>query len=169
MIAEGDDTDLTLAGTDIGKPVTRDRFVKSFTELTEKQQKFLEAYAACAVVAAAARRTKTSEHTHYHWRRNDPRYRFCVKFIQSTFGEILEATAFERAIDGWEEPVFFKDEQIGTKTKFDNRLLETLLKKHKKKYADPKSQTNVNINNEEGSRATVQIMLPSNGRTNTND
>jgi hypothetical protein len=42
--------------------------------------------------------------------------------------QLLGDTAFERAVDGVEEPVFWKGEQVGTRRRYNDRLLMFLLR-----------------------------------------
>ena len=42
--------------------------------------------------------------------------------------DILANTAYERAIEGVEEPVFWRGEQVGTRRRYNDRLLMALLR-----------------------------------------
>ena len=42
--------------------------------------------------------------------------------------DILEAEARRRAVEGWDEPVFQKGEQVGVVRKFSDQLLITLMR-----------------------------------------
>ena len=59
--------------------------------------------------------------------------------------QLREHTADNRAIDGWEEPVWYKGHQVGTIRKYSDRLLETMLTAHDKPKYGKDSTTEVNI------------------------
>ena len=57
---------------------------------------------------------------------------------------IREETAHRRAVEGWEEPVFYKGDECGRINKIDNRLLEFLIKADNPgKYRDAGAQVNI--------------------------
>jgi len=59
--------------------------------------------------------------------------------------ELRESEAHERAVEGWDEPVYQRGAQVGSIRRFDNRLLEFLLKADNPgKYRE---QSQVNIQN----------------------
>lgn len=55
----------------------------------------------------------------------------------------LEDVAWERAVTGWEEPVYQGGELVGHRTKTDNALLMKMLKRHAPEYQD-QAKTQVN-------------------------
>lgn len=60
------------------------------------------------------------------------------------YHERLRWVIHNRAVDGWEEPVFYKGEEVGSVHKFSERLLEMQAKRHMPEYRD-KSQMDVNV------------------------
>lgn len=51
--------------------------------------------------------------------------------------DMLESEARRRAVDGYEEPVFYQGEQVGVIRRYSDRMLELLLKGHlPEKYKD---------------------------------
>jgi hypothetical protein len=69
--------------------------------------------------------------------------------------EVRASEAHKRAVDGWKEPVFWKGEPVGSIRKFDNRLLEFLMKADDPaKYREQGPSVNVQQN----SVQTIVIM-----------
>ena len=62
----------------------------------------------------------------------------------SIYHERLRYTIHNKAVDGWEEPVFYKGEEVGSVHKFSERMLEMQAKRHMPEYRD-KSQMDVNV------------------------
>jgi hypothetical protein len=112
---------------------------------------FLEAFSAHGNITLAAKQVDIHRETVLDWRRKsdgepvDPDY--CIEvereagqaaelvpFCQAFAGcegiarDILVAEAWRRAVDGWEEPVFQKGEEVGRVRKFDSLLLMFLIK-----------------------------------------
>lgn len=56
----------------------------------------------------------------------------------------LRYTIHNKAVDGWDEPVFYKGEEVGTVHRFSEKLLELQAKRHMPEYRD-KSQMDVNV------------------------
>jgi hypothetical protein len=52
------------------------------------------------------------------------------------FRESLALEARSRAVDGWDEPVFYKGEEVGYIPRKSDRLLELMLKAHLPEYRD---------------------------------
>jgi hypothetical protein len=70
-------------------------------------------------------------------------------------GDMLEAVALDRAVNGVQEPIFYKGEQVSTVTKYSDGLLEKLLKAAKpEKYRE-----NVNVSGGAGLRTGV-VLIP---------
>ena len=58
----------------------------------------------------------------------------------------LEDEARRRAVEGWQEPVWYQGDQVGTVRKYSDTLLICLLKAHHpEKYAD-RSKTDTAVN-----------------------
>lgn len=77
-----------------------------------------------------------------------------AKFKQQTI-ETLEQTALSRAVDGWDEPVFYEGKLCGTKRKFSDSLLMFMLKGLKPDVY--KDGANINVNNT-NSNANAVVM-----------
>ena len=67
----------------------------------------------------------------------------------------LEAEARRRAVDGFEEPVYYKGVQVGAYLKYSDRMLELLLKAHlPEKYSN-----RIQHSGDVGADVTVKILL----------
>lgn len=54
----------------------------------------------------------------------------------NTYRENLEREAHARAVEGWEEPVYYQGTQIGTIRRKSDRMLELMLKRHIPEFRD---------------------------------
>jgi hypothetical protein len=96
----------------------------------ERQRRFIEALAATGSVADAARQAGVSRQAFYALRNRSGSRAFREAW-DTAMGHALQLlgdTAFERAVDGVEEPVFWKGEQVGTRRRYNDRLLMFLLR-----------------------------------------
>lgn len=96
---------------------------------TERQRAFLEQLADRGSVRAAALAVGMSTTSAYRLRARPEGRAFAAAWDAAIAftARAIEDTVFERAIDGWDEPVFRNGEQIGTRKRYDNRLLRWLL------------------------------------------
>ena len=98
----------------------------------ERQAAFLDALAGSGSVSAAAQAVGLSRTAIYNLRNREDeagaafRAAWDARLKQAV--AVLAETAFDRAINGVEEPVFHKGEQIGTRIRHNDRLLMFLLK-----------------------------------------
>lgn len=60
------------------------------------------------------------------------------------YRQTIRQAIHDRAVDGWEEPVYWKGELTGTIRRFSDRLLELQAKRHCPEYRD-RSQLDVNV------------------------
>ena len=98
----------------------------------ERQAAFLDALAASGSISAAAQAVGLSRTAIYNLRNREDeagaafRAAWDARLRQAV--AVLSETAFDRAINGVEEPVFHKGEQVGTRIRHNDRLLMFLLK-----------------------------------------
>ena len=98
----------------------------------ERQAAFLDALAASGSISAAAQAVGLSRTAIYNLRNREDeagaafRAAWDARLRQAV--AVLAETAFDRAINGVEEPVFHKGEQVGTRIRHNDRLLMFLLK-----------------------------------------
>jgi len=79
-------------------------------------------------------------------KRDDEEFSEAVDVAMEIYRDTLEETITDRAVHGWDEPVFSQrlGTQIGTIKRFDNRLLELLAKRHIPAFRE-KQQLDVQI------------------------
>jgi hypothetical protein len=111
----------------------------STARLLKRRARFLKLLEETGNVSEAAKQARLGRTYLYKHRRLDPR--FAVKWDRAMEigADALESEARRRAVDGIEEPVFYKGAQCGTARKYSDILLIFLLKGLKPdKYADRK-------------------------------
>lgn len=96
-------------------------------KLLMKQRAFLAAYAELGVAAAAAEAAMIGLADHQRWL-EDAEYREAFRLALERYMGRLELEVRKRALEGVEEPVFYRGEQCGTKRVYSDRLLELLLR-----------------------------------------
>jgi hypothetical protein len=117
-----------LADFDIQAPPPRRRRRDGFD--AGRQQQFVEHYRNCGSLTDAARLTGISRTTAYNLINSADGAAFRDALAEAGKGvdTILEATAFERCINGQEEIVFYQGRRVGVRWKYDNRLLMQMLR-----------------------------------------
>ncbi len=73
-------------------------------------------------ISAACEAVGCHRRTHYRWMESYESYRLDVEDALADFVDTLEQEIDRRAFHGVEEPVFFKDQQVGTIRKFSDQL-----------------------------------------------
>ncbi len=89
----------------------------------ELRVKFLEALARTGNVQAAAYYVQLSRQSAYDLRRRDPDFARAWLAALVLARDVAEDALQERAIDGIEEPVYYHGEVVGTRRRYDSRLL----------------------------------------------
>ena len=94
---------------------------KSASARRAEQARFLEAIRSTGSITGAAGATKTSWQTHRQWIATDPTYAAAFEAVDQDVEEELTDTLqhalVRQALDGVEEPVFYKGEQVGVTQK----------------------------------------------------
>lgn len=80
------------------------------------------------------------------WMRDDPKVDAAIQDAMETGALGLESAMIKRATVGWEEPVFYKEEQVGTKRKFSDTLLIKALEGRKRDVYGKSVEINQNVN-----------------------
>lgn len=88
-----------------------------------KKVRFIEVLAETGNVRHACARAGISRHTAYKARRREAVLSQAWEAALALAAEHVDAVVAERALDGVEEPVFWKGELVGTRRRYDNRLL----------------------------------------------
>lgn len=79
------------------------------------------------------------------WMRDDPKIEAAINDAIDTGATVLEHHMIKRATVGWKEPVFYKDEQIGSKRKFSDALLIKALESRKPDMYGKRMDVNQNV------------------------
>lgn len=100
---------------------------------------FLEALAECGIVAVAATVAGVNRTAAHAARTKDAEFSAEWKDALRTAGDAAEAEMRRRAIDGWDEPVFYEGAVCGTIRRYDSKLLLAIVQAAKpKKYRQRK-------------------------------
>ncbi len=94
----------------------------------EMKEKFLIELAKAGNVAAAALALGIDRSNAYKWRRADSSFASAWDDALLEAAEHLEQVAYRRAVEGVEEPVYYKGGICGMVRRYDNTLLWNLLK-----------------------------------------
>ncbi len=97
---------------------------------------FLLALATRGNVAEACRAAGRSRATVYEHRERWPDFAAAWKECQETAWDRMEAELYRRGVEGYDQPVFFGGEQVGTRKEYDSALLLAGLKAHRPEYRD---------------------------------
>lgn len=92
-----------------------------------KQAAFLAAFSECGNISRAAKIAGIERRSHYSWIK-DPIYAERFADAENQAVDTLEAEARRRAVEGIDEPVYYKGEVCGTVRKYSDTLLIFLLK-----------------------------------------
>ena len=93
-----------------------------------KKRAFLAAYAELGNITAAAAAADVSRSMHYTWLERDRRYAAAFAQAHEMVGDHLEAEARRRAVEGWDEPVYYQGQVVGSIRRYSDTLLIFLLK-----------------------------------------
>ena len=96
-----------------------------------RRARFLEVLSKCANVAAAARAAEFSRQHAYRLRARDPRFAAAWDEALAEAVDGLAQLAWQRAVEGVEEPVYYRGEVVGQRRRTCNQLLMFLLRAHR--------------------------------------
>jgi hypothetical protein len=134
----------------------------------EKKARFLDAYREHGTINKACKVALISRNAYYHWtnpKLAEGKYydeefsELCIK-AHEEYCDVVRNEIHRRAIEGWEEPVFGSlgfqqgSGQIGTVTRFSDRLLELQAKRVLPELQKPDSPL-VNIDQRAGASAAL--------------
>lgn len=98
---------------------------------------FLKALRETRSVAAAAMRAGIDRQTAYNHRRDDPAFAADWETVHEAITDDLEKAAIARAVDGVEEPEFYRGQVVGTTVRYSDSLLQFLLRGRRREvYGD---------------------------------
>ncbi len=97
----------------------------------KKDETFFVTLAATGNVSDSAATTGYGRRSVYEWRDKDEEFKARWNEALAKAGDVLEAEARRRAVEGWEEPVFYRGKSVGKVRKYSDTLLIFLLKGNK--------------------------------------
>lgn len=106
------------------------------------QQMFIEHLRKHGVIGEAALFATVSRKLVLNQRKDFPEFDQEVREAMVEHADVVETELLRRAVEGIDEPVFYKGEQVATVKKYSDRLLELAIKSKKPEYRD-KSQLSV--------------------------
>lgn len=109
----------------VAEPVPAHERLDGWTKL--RQRAFLRALCETGEVKAACERVKISDSAVYKLKKRSPDFARAFDAALERSAPMLEQIAWERAVEGWEEPVVVKGEVVGTRRVYSEALLRTLL------------------------------------------
>lgn len=113
------------------KKATKKRKVSSSrieTAQKRRQAAFLEAYRLCGTITHAAGMARITRQTHYAWIATDQEYQQAFAEAEIAATDALIKEARRRAVQGVEEPIFYKGKVVKTIQKYSDNLLMFLIK-----------------------------------------
>lgn len=132
---------------------------------TKKLGQFLEQLSTNGNVTVSAEACNLARRTLYDLRSTDPEFAAAWDAAMEQAADHLEAEARRRAVDGWDEPVFYQGEQAGLVRKFSDTLLIFLLKGARpEKFRDRQQHEHTGPGGEPLPAAQVHVYLPDNRR-----
>ena len=105
----------------------RDGFGGEHRNCRVKRKTFLRALSETGTVAAACLAADVSDTAVYRLRRDDADFGGAWDRALRTAAPALEQAVWERAVEGWDEPVFAGGKQVGTRRRFSESLLRQLV------------------------------------------
>lgn len=143
-----------------GKGLPRGAKVATISRLSKAR--FLAAFSRLGNITAAAEKARVSRRIVPHWREHDPAFSAAFDQAAVEATDRLEAEARRRAVDGVDEPVFHRGEEVATVKKYSDLLLIFLLKGAlPSKYRERHEVTGAGGGPIE---LSAYVYLPSNGR-----
>lgn len=107
----------------------------------ENWERFLVLFRQTQNVAASAEACDFSRQSAYDRRERDPEFRRRWDQAYESATDDLEHSTFEKARDGWNEPVFYKGDEVGTVRKFSPTLMMTMLERRRRERYGNKIET----------------------------
>lgn len=102
----------------------------------ENQRHFIVEFLSCGKIDEAAEAVGIHRNTHYRWMAVDAEYAAVFEEVRQFAANVLEDSLFDRAVNGWMEPVFGGigdgvTGEVGERRKFDNVLGLKMLERYK--------------------------------------
>lgn len=110
----------------------------------EVEERFLAALCACGLMMRSCELADVAYCTIRRRMARDKSFADRVEEAQQKYNDSLETEVHRRGFHGYDEPVFGKDGQIGTKRRFSDALAIALLKRRIPAYRDKPIDVSVN-------------------------
>ena len=93
-----------------------------------RKKRFLDAFAQCGVICQAAEMAGITDRSHRSWMAHSEQYRAAFKEAEERAIQVLEVELRRRAVEGFEDPVFYQGKEVGAVRRYSDLLLIFLLK-----------------------------------------
>ena len=100
------------------------------------QAAFLKKFGECGTHTHSCEAAGVTRNALFDWLHNDTEFQDMYEHARERFEDELEAEAFRRAREGWDEPVYQGGKLVGTKRMHSDRMLELMLKAKLPEYRD---------------------------------
>lgn len=101
------------------------------------RETWLEAFRAAGTVTGACKRTGIGRRTVYDWRQRHEDFAIAWADVEEETTERMEREAIRRGMEGVDEPVWHRGEEVGAVRKYSDTLLIFMLKARRpEKYRD---------------------------------
>ena len=128
------------------------------SERDERKQRYILALAQTGTFKAAGEVAGISRATSYRWRQADPEFdKACEEMLNGPAADLLEDAARDRAIDGVDEPVFYKGECVGYVKRYSDMLLSKLLSGRRRAVFGNNDSTTIRVGNIEGEALKTEL------------
>lgn len=107
---------------------SRPRLNRVRRNLGERKLNFVRRLAETGNVTEAAKAAEVARSTPFQWRNEDSDFAVAWDEAQESAADAVELEARRRAVDGYEEPVFYQGEVCGHVRRFSDRLIDTTLR-----------------------------------------
>lgn len=111
----------------------------------ELREKFLEVLRQTGNVGVAAEVVNVYRTTPYQWKRKDPAFDKKWQEAMDAAADLAEAEVRRRAVEGFDEPVFYQGKVVGYVRKYSDRMLELYIKALKPEKYREKNNPEPNI------------------------
>lgn len=129
-------------------------------ELSINQERFLSIFSEVGVITKAAAIAGIDKSNHSKWLKSNEKYRERFEAAVEAANDVLIAECRRRAVEGVDEPVFYKGEQVDTVKKYSDLLLIFEMKRRMPEYRDKVDVSNQHLHKHE----LVQVYVPNNNR-----
>lgn len=117
-------------------PHRRPNYARDVKTRAEQQAAFLATLKWTGNVRASHEAAGVSRASVYEWREQDETFKALWKAALDEAIDLLEEEAWRRGYHGVDKPIVYKGKVMSTYKEYSDRMLEILLKAHRKKFRD---------------------------------